>query len=163
MAQLRKYAKLAGGGPADPARPARTSAGPAGADQAEAGCAGLAPFLDPRLFKALSDHTRVALLTRLASACRPLAVGEVAAGMTVDLSVVSRHLATLRDAGVVAAVRRGKAVIYSVRYPELARSLRALADAFESCCPDGPPGPCAPTGPQETYPRKKESRHVGRK
>lgn len=126
-------------------------------------CAGLSPFLDPRLFKALSDRTRVELLARLASSCGPLAVGEVAAGMTVDLSVVSRHLARLRDAGIVAAERRGKEVIYSVRYPELARSLRNLADAIESCCPGGPPG-SPPRTEREKSPRpKKENRHVGRK
>ena len=99
-------------------------------------CAGLAPFLDPRLFKALGDRNRVELLIRLASGCGPRSVSEVAADMPVDLSVVSRHLAQLRDAGIVAAERRGKEVVYTVKYPELARSLRALADALDSCCPE---------------------------
>ena len=53
----------------------------------------------------------------------------------VDQSVVSRHLAQLREAGVLSAERRGKQVYYSVRVAELVRTLRAIADALERCCP----------------------------
>jgi ArsR family transcriptional regulator, arsenate/arsenite/antimonite-responsive transcriptional repressor len=130
MAQLRKYTKIKDAKPA-------ASPGPAGTDACGAGecCSGLAACLDPRLFKALGDRTRVELLARLASACAGLSVSEVASGLPVDLSVVSRHLAQLRDAGVVRAERRGKEVVYSVLYPQLAHSLRALADAIDHCCP----------------------------
>jgi len=50
------------------------------------------------------------------------------------MSVVSRHLATLREAGVLASTRRGKEIFYEVRAPELVRTLRAIADAVEGCC-----------------------------
>lgn len=49
----------------------------------------------------------------------------------VSLPVVSRHLATLRDAGVVVAERRGKHVFYRLRPHALAHPLRQIADALE--------------------------------
>lgn len=47
----------------------------------------------------------------------------------------SRHLAILRDAGIVSAERRGKEVYYSICAPSLVETLRSLADAIEACCP----------------------------
>lgn len=88
------------------------------------------------LFKALADPNRVALLARLADCGRACTVSEIACCLPIDLSVVSRHLRQLREAGILYAERRGKEVRYKVRYGELARTLRALADAIEACCPD---------------------------
>jgi DNA-binding transcriptional ArsR family regulator len=99
-------------------------------------CSELAKLLSPRLFKALSDPTRVALLVRLAEMRRPCTVGEIAQGSTADLSVVSRHLAILRDAGIIACVKQGKEVKCAVQANALPRLLRDLADALEACCPN---------------------------
>ena len=74
----------------------------------------------------------------LAESGEPTTVSEVATCCPTDLSVVSRHLAILRDAEILEASRRGREVRYRVRYGELARTLRRLADALESCCPDPP-------------------------
>ncbi len=52
----------------------------------------------------------------------------------MDISVVSRHLATLRDAGVLQAERRGKEVFYTLKASSLVSTLRAIADAIETCC-----------------------------
>jgi ArsR family transcriptional regulator len=93
--------------------------------------------LSPELFKALSDPNRVALVARLAECGRACTVTEMSACCPVDLSVVSRHLAALRRAGVVEAERRGREVYYSVRAGPLAEALRAMAEAIESCCPGG--------------------------
>lgn len=87
------------------------------------------------LFRALSDANRIALLGRLATSCGPQTVSETAGCCPTDLSVVSRHLAILRDAGIIEAEKRGRQVFYSVRYGALAGALRAMADAIESCCP----------------------------
>ena len=46
-----------------------------------------------------------------------------------------RHLAQLRDAGILQCCKRGKEVYYSVCAPHLVRTLRAIADAMEACCP----------------------------
>ena len=96
---------------------------------------GLEGLLEPRLFKALGDPTRVAMLLTLAQSRDGLPVGEVAARSPVDVSVVSRHLAVLREAGIVECERQGKVVFYWVRYGALTSSLRALADALDQCCP----------------------------
>ena len=98
-------------------------------------CADLAACLDPRLFRALCDPTRIAILARLAAICGSATVNGIASCCPVDLSVVSRHLGVLRDAGIVAADKRGREVHYRVRFPELAHTLRGLADALEACCP----------------------------
>ena len=92
-------------------------------------------ILNTRLFKALGDPTRVGLLAYLAERCEPLTVNDAAKCCPIDLSVVSRHLAVLRDAGILSAVKEGREVRYTVRYPELAQLLRGLADALEACCP----------------------------
>lgn len=98
-------------------------------------CSGLTELLSPRLFKALADPTRLALLVRVAEAPGPCTVSEVALGSGVDLSVVSRHLATLRDAGIIRCTKRGKEVLCALNTTVVVPLLRDLADALESCCP----------------------------
>jgi DNA-binding transcriptional ArsR family regulator len=94
-------------------------------------------LLSPKLFKALSDPKRVSLLVRLAEQREPCTVGVVAEGSGVDLSVVSRHLAILREAGVIECVKQGKEVRCAVRAAAVVTVLRDLADALETCCPAG--------------------------
>jgi hypothetical protein len=74
----------------------------------EPGCSGLAQLLSPRLFKALSDPKRLSLFMRLAEDQGPCTVSQMAHGSGVDFSVVSRHLAILREAGIIKCVKRGK-------------------------------------------------------
>ena len=96
----------------------------------------LAPLdnlLNPRIFKALSDQTRIQLLSCLAKCCRPCSVSEIAECCDVDFSVVSRHLKVLEDADLISAEKDGRTVWYQVRYAELVQMLRALADAIEGC------------------------------
>lgn len=93
--------------------------------------------LNPELFKALSDPTRVKLLACLAKCGRGCSVTEVAECCSVDFSVVSRHLALLADAGVLEARKEGRTMFYQVEYETLCGSLRALADAIQDCRPDG--------------------------
>ena len=98
-------------------------------------CSGLRDEAASQLFKALCDPTRMAILVRLTDCCGERTVSSVAECCPIDISVVSRHLTTLRNAGVVRAVKRGKEVFYSVRTDALAKSLRAIADELEACCP----------------------------
>ncbi len=90
-------------------------------------------LLRPALFGALGDATRARLIACLAKCARAASVGEVAQCCSVDLSVVSRHLKHLEREGVLEVTRRGRTVLYGVRYAELAASLRALAGALEEC------------------------------
>jgi DNA-binding transcriptional ArsR family regulator len=98
-------------------------------------CSELSRLLSPELFKAFADPRRLSLLVRLAEARRPCTVSQLAEGSGVDLSVVSRHLAVLREAGVISCQKEGKEVWCSLQPGTVATLLRNLADALESCCP----------------------------
>jgi DNA-binding transcriptional ArsR family regulator len=87
------------------------------------------------LFRALSDGNRIALLAHLATGDGPQTVTEAAGCCPTDISVTSRHLSVLRDAGIVDAEKQGRQVLYSVRYEQLSRALRQMADVIDSCCP----------------------------
>lgn len=121
---------------------------PASPKHAAARKSPLDALLDPELFKALCDPTRVSLLACLAKCGRACSVGEVAECCRVDLSVVSRHLSQLADAGVLESSKQGRTVFYRVLFTDLSAKLRALADAIDSCCPEGSCGTgcCAPGG-----------------
>jgi DNA-binding transcriptional ArsR family regulator len=80
-----------------------------------------------RVFDALSDPTRRAVLERLRHG--PRAVGQIARGLPVTRSAVSQHLKVLKDAGLVADRSEGTRRIYSVD-PEGLEALRAWTDQF---------------------------------
>lgn len=112
--------------------------------KAAARCRGpLDEWLDPRMFKALSDPTRLRLLACLSMCGRPCSVGEIAECCSVDLSVVSRHLAQLESAGILTATKSGRVVSYQVRFERVTFWLRSLASAFERCAPASPSQPNA--------------------
>src|ERR1019366_8530661 len=117
-------------------------------------CSGLKSLLSPGLFKALADPKRVSLLVRLAERREPSTVGLVAEGSGVDMSVVSRHLGILRDAGIIECRKCGKEVWCSVQTGVIAKILRDLADALEACCPSGACPPVPPTA-ERTSSRKR--------
>lgn len=98
----------------------------------------LEELLEARFFKALGDPGRLALLVRLARCGRACSVTEIARCCPTDVSVVSRHLAKLRDVGILRCCRKGKEVYYTVCAPHLVATLRAIADAMEACCPPKP-------------------------
>ena len=65
-----------------------------------------------RAFRALADDTRRAILGLLRSG--PLTSGEIADRFDSSWPTISRHLAVLRDAGLVAAERQGQEVRYEL-------------------------------------------------
>ena len=87
---------------------------------------------------------------RLAEQREPRTVGQIAQGSGVDLSVVSRHLAVLREAGVIGCEKQGKEVWCTVQTGAVAQILRDLADALEACCPEGCHSAVAPEAESET-------------
>lgn len=106
----------------------------AGQESWKACCTEFERLLSPSFFKALCDPSRVAILGRLASMGRACTVSEMAACCPRDISVVSRHLATLKEAGIVIAERRGKEVYYRIHGTHVADFLHRLADALAECC-----------------------------
>lgn len=95
----------------------------------------------PKLFRALGDRQRVTILERLASPGASMSVSEAGRCCGVHLSGASRHLAMLRDVGVLTAERRGREVHYRLDAAALVAALRGLADCIEQCCgqPDESP------------------------
>jgi ArsR family transcriptional regulator len=124
MTQVSKYATPAGARRPRTPRQAARRAGP------------LDRALNAGFFKALSDPTRLRLVACVAKCGRMCSVTEVAECCSVDFSVVSRHLAMLADAGVLESRKDGRTMSYQVRSEYLSNLFRALADAFESCCPE---------------------------
>jgi ArsR family transcriptional regulator len=110
----------------------------------------LGAVLSHQLFRALGDPTRVRLLDLLAERCRACSVSELADCLDVDLSVVSRHLALLRAAGVLRAAKTGRNVLYEIQFAALAETLRGIADTLERARDDfDGAGSCDPTTTQQ--------------
>lgn len=99
-------------------------------------------LLEPEVFKALSDPTRVKLLACLIKCGRPCSVTEIAECCSVDFSMVARHLALLARAGVLESEKKGRTVWYKAPNASLAARFREIADAIEAwdasggCCDD---------------------------
>ncbi|HNP27419.1 MAG: winged helix-turn-helix transcriptional regulator [Nitrospira sp.] len=62
--------------------------------------------------KVLSDPTRLAVLESLMTGSKN--VGELMEQLDVEQSLLSHHLAVLRDNGLVEATREGKTMIYQL-------------------------------------------------
>ena len=78
-------------------------------------------------FAALADPTRREIFERLSK--RPLAVGEIAEGMTVTRPAASQHLKVLKDAGLVLMRAEGTRNIYRVD-PRGVAAMRDYLDRF---------------------------------
>jgi DNA-binding transcriptional ArsR family regulator len=76
-----------------------------------------------RVFAALADPTRRALVMRLAGA-PDLSVSELAAPFEMSLPAVMKHLAVLSDAGLVARTKTGRTVACRL-------DAEPMRDAFE--------------------------------
>ncbi|MDQ7013100.1 MAG: metalloregulator ArsR/SmtB family transcription factor [Planctomycetota bacterium] len=120
--------------PATPATPAAPAA-PSSPRQAARKKAAIDRMLDPELFKALADPTRLKLLACVLKCGRGCSVTEVAACCSVDFSVVARHLSVLARAGLLSATKDGRTVWYAPRGDALAERFRRLADAIDEWTP----------------------------
>ncbi len=94
-------------------------------------------------FAALGQSTRLDLLRILLDAGpNGLAAGEVATRLGVPASTLSFHLRALDQAGLIAATRQGRSLIYAVQFARLRALLAFLAEA---CC-GGEPDRCGDLG-----------------
>jgi len=80
------------------------------------------------VFEALADPTRRAVLRDVASR-GPRTATEVAADLPVSRQAVAKHLAVLREAGLVAHQRNGREARFTARLAPLADAERWLRDA----------------------------------
>jgi DNA-binding transcriptional ArsR family regulator len=82
---------------------------------------------DDRVWEALSDRTRRAIVLRLTEGPKP--VGELATYLPVSRSAVSQHLKVLKDAGLVAERAVGTKRIYRLNEAGVL-ALRDQLDTF---------------------------------
>lgn len=92
-------------------------------------------------FAALSQSTRLDVF-RLLMEHEPtgLPAGEIARRMTVPHNTMSTHLAILTRAGLIAAERQSRSIIYRAQID----AVRALASYLVKDCCGGRPEICAP-------------------
>jgi arsenate reductase len=94
-------------------------------------------------FAALGQATRLDLLRVLLDAgANGVAAGELANRLGVPSSTLSFHLRALDQAGLIAATRQGRSLVYAVQFARL-RAL--LAFLVEACC-GGEPDRCGDLG-----------------
>jgi DNA-binding transcriptional ArsR family regulator len=75
-----------------------------------------------RLFKALGNTTRVAIVDALIAG--PRCVHELVDDLGVDQPLVSQHLRVLRSVNLLRTERRGKEVVYSLADDHVAHIVR---------------------------------------
>ena len=90
------------------------------------------------ILKALSDENRLALL--LAIADKDSTVTELAEVSGMSQPLVSHHLKTLRETGLVTSTAVGRSNLYSLCCDAIAEPIALLSDlATPSCAPKGQP------------------------
>jgi DNA-binding transcriptional ArsR family regulator len=82
----------------------------------------------PRVLAAISDATRLRVLVAIGNR-EAASVSTLARELPVSRQAVAKHVAVLRDAGLVEAGRSGREVLYSVRPGRLQLTARWLAEA----------------------------------
>ena len=75
-------------------------------------------------FKALSDPTRREILRLLGE--RDLTAGDIVEQFDISQPAISRHLAVLRQAGLIVAERRGQNVVFALDTTVFQDVVRAL-------------------------------------
>ncbi len=83
------------------------------------------------LLKALADQTRLDVVRFLLGGSAHVA--EIGAELKIEQSLLSHHLRVLREAGIVRAIRDGKAVLYSLA-PAVNSSGRKKDRIDLGCC-----------------------------
>lgn len=84
------------------------------------------------LLKALGEFNRLSLVYKLCECQSPQNAMCLCDCCNVDASVVSRHLKTLAQSGVLTLNKKGRERTYSLDRSNVAKELRALADKIES-------------------------------
>ena len=83
------------------------------------------------LLKALGEFNRLSLVYKLCECETPQNVMCLCDCCNVDASVVSRHLKTMADAGILKLNKKGRERTYSLDRESVAKKLRALAKKIE--------------------------------
>ena len=100
------------------------------------------------LFRSLGDPARLVIVRRLALG--PARVTDLTAALGLAQSTVSKHLACLRDCGLVTSEPAGRASVFRLAPPALADMLTAAEQVLAATgnavalCPEWGLGACCP-------------------
>lgn len=101
--------------------------------------ADLVELFDSKLFKLLGEPARIELLKVLASHGR-MDVSEITNFLPQERSVVSRHLSSMCEAGLLQSEKVGRHTFYEVDALAILEKLETMSAGirryFENCCPD---------------------------
>jgi len=86
--------------------------------------------LRAQIIKSLAHPTRLQIIERLAE--RETCVCDLQSMVSQDISTVSKHLAVLKNAGVVEDRKEGLRVFYSLRVPCVLRFMECVDEVLES-------------------------------
>lgn len=90
-----------------------------------------------RMFKALGNPTRLAILKQL-SGCQPCICRDIVATLPLAQSTVSQHLKVLKEAGLILGEVEGPATCYCLNLEELDWLLRQIAEFVLLCGEQAP-------------------------
>ena len=118
----------------------------------ERAAARIVELLDSPVLRALTEPARLAVLkTLLVHGSADIAT--IAQHLPQDRSVISRHLKTLEDAGIVSSHREGRHVVYEIDGASFIERLERIVSEAKAltptCCPPTPerqPSPSAARG-----------------
>ncbi len=99
--------------------------------------------LDSTFLLALAEPVRVKIL-RILIADGPADVGTIAEQLPQERTVISRHLKTLRDAGLIRVAREGRHRIYSLIPAAFVKRLEDMLDTTRRCIMVCCPGELTP-------------------
>ena len=92
----------------------------------------LVKALDSKLFKALTDPTRVRILKFLMLRGRA-DIGTIADHFPQDRSVISRHLQLMGEAGLLIAEKETRHCFYSINGEKILRAFEAATSNLKAC------------------------------
>ncbi len=82
--------------------------------------------LHARVCKAIADPNRLLIINELRDG--PMSVGEIAEALGISQPNASRHLAVLRDRGIVTTQRVGSSVYYALTSQKIVQAVDLLGD-----------------------------------
>jgi DNA-binding transcriptional ArsR family regulator len=93
--------------------------------------------LGARLFRALAHPTRLFMLERLAESEH--SVGDFVEMIPLDMSTISKHLAVLKQAGIVGYTKKGNQVIYRLKMAWIPGLLQGVESGIEAALKEAGP------------------------
>lgn len=94
--------------------------------------------LDSKFLAALAEPSRIEVLKQVIRFGKA-DISELSEGLTLDRSVISRHLVTLQEAGILIRDKQGKHVYYQLDPIQAIQKFKVILNHLEEmvaiCCP----------------------------